>query len=106
MVGTYATSACVSVFHPSLADVDEINDLALILKTVLIKLYHGLNNPDYNYVIQSVPTSVMNANYFHWYIAIIPHVSRAASFEIGSGMYINTSLPEESAACLRAIEVV
>lgn len=85
---------------------DEINDLALILKTVLIKLYRGLNNPDYNYVIQSVPTSVMNADYFHWYIAIIPRVSRVAGFEMGSGMYINTSLPEESAAFLRAIEVV
>ncbi len=84
---------------------EEIVDLAKMLKVVLGKLYHGLNNPDYNYTIRSIPTANQRTEYFHWYIAIIPRVSLAAGFELGSGMFINTALPEESAAFLRSIEV-
>ncbi|XZN93758.1 MAG: galactose-1-phosphate uridylyltransferase [Microcoleus sp.] len=81
----------------------EISDLADTLKTVLAKLYYGLNNPDYNYNIRSVPTAEQGTKYFHWYIAIIPRVSKQAGFELGSGMFINTALPEESAGFLRSI---
>jgi UDPglucose--hexose-1-phosphate uridylyltransferase len=84
---------------------DELKDLALILKVVLSKLYHGLNNPDYNYMIRSIPTGENRTDYFHWYLAIIPRVTLAAGFELGSGMFINTSLPEESAEFLRSIDV-
>ncbi|MDY7021178.1 MAG: galactose-1-phosphate uridylyltransferase [Cyanobacteriota bacterium] len=83
----------------------EINDLARTLKVVLGKIYYGLNNPDYNYTIRSIPTSVQYTDYFHWYIAVVPRISVSAGFELGSGMYINTALPEESAAFLRSIIV-
>lgn len=83
----------------------ELTDLAYILKTVLAKLYYGLNNPDYNYNIRSVPIALQGTKYFHWYIAIIPRVTKQAGFELGSGMFINTALPEESAAFLRSIEI-
>jgi len=83
----------------------EIMDLAYTLKTVLAKLYYGLNNPDYNYTIRSIPTDEQYTDYFHWYIAIIPRLSRTAGFELGSGMYINTALPEESAEFLRAVQI-
>lgn len=83
----------------------EILDLAKTLKTVLAKLYYGLNNPDYNYTIRSIPTAEQRTDYSHWYIALIPRVSLSAGFELGSGMYINTALPEESAAFLRSIEI-
>jgi UDPglucose--hexose-1-phosphate uridylyltransferase len=82
----------------------EILDLAKTLKTVLAKLYYGLNNPDYNYTIRSIPTAEQRTDYSHWYIALIPRVSLSAGFELGSGMYINTALPEESAKFLRSIE--
>ncbi|NJK39404.1 MAG: galactose-1-phosphate uridylyltransferase [Oscillatoriales cyanobacterium RM2_1_1] len=85
---------------------EEITDLAKNLKTVLGKLYFGLHNPDFNYTIRSIPTSEQRTDYFHWYIAIIPRVSLAAGFELGSGMYINTALPEESAAFLRNIKLL
>ncbi|PPT05977.1 Galactose-1-phosphate uridylyltransferase [Geitlerinema sp. FC II] len=84
---------------------EEIVDLAGTLKTVLSKLYLGLNDPDYNYTIRSIPTDEHKTGYFHWYLAIVPRVSLTAGFEMGSGMFINTALPEESAAFLRAIEV-
>jgi len=83
----------------------EVVDLSRILKIVLAKLYYGLNNPDYNYTIRSIPTDQDYTDYYHWYLAIIPRVSRAAGFELGSGMFINTSLPEESAEFLRSVEV-
>ncbi len=83
----------------------EIQDLAPLLQTVLGKLYYGLHNPDYNYTIRSIPTSDKHADYFHWYLAIVPRVSLSAGFELGSGMYINTALPEESAAFLRSVKL-
>lgn len=83
----------------------EITDLAYTLKTVLAKLYYGLNDPDYNYNIRSVPTAERATKYFHWYMAIIPRVSKQAGFELGSGMFINTALPEESAEFLRSIVI-
>jgi UDPglucose--hexose-1-phosphate uridylyltransferase len=83
----------------------EIPDLARVLRDLLAKLHFGLNDPDYNYTIRSIPTANQNAEYFHWYLTVIPRVSRTAGFEIGSGMYINTSLPEESARFLREVEI-
>ena len=83
----------------------EIEDLAKMLKTILAKLYYGLNNPDYNYTIRSIPTAEERTDYFHWYIALIPRTNLTAGFELGSGMYINTALPEESASFLRAVEI-
>lgn len=83
----------------------EIKDLAKCLRIVLAKLYYGLNNPDFNYSIRSVPTRDLHTEYFHWYLTIVPRVSRTAGFEIGSGMYVNTALPEESAEFLRKVDV-
>ena len=80
----------------------EIADLADTLKTVLAKLYYGLNNPDYNYNIRSAPIAEQATKYFHWYIPIVARVSKQAGFELGSGMFINTALPEESAEFLRS----
>ncbi|MGB3240295.1 MAG: galactose-1-phosphate uridylyltransferase [Geitlerinemataceae cyanobacterium] len=84
---------------------EEIVDLAIVLKTTLAKLYYGLGDPDYNYVIRSSPTDEQRTDYFHWYLAIVPRLSLTAGFELGSGMYINTSLPEESAEFLRSVEI-
>ncbi|MFH1422810.1 MAG: galactose-1-phosphate uridylyltransferase [Planctomycetota bacterium] len=78
----------------------EISDLAYNLRTVLAKIYHGLDNPDYNYVLNSAPLDT-GSKYLHWYISIVPRVSKAAGFELGSGMFINAALPEKSAEFLR-----
>ncbi len=83
----------------------ELENLAAILRSILARLYHGLNNPDFNYSIRSIPIRDQHTTYFHWYLAIIPRVSRTAGFELGSGMFINTSLPEESAKFLRDLKV-
>jgi UDPglucose--hexose-1-phosphate uridylyltransferase len=82
---------------------EELGDLALVLRELLRKIYVGLNDPDYNYVVRSAPEREQAAEYMHWYVAIVPRVSRVAGFEMGTGMFINTALPEESARFLRSI---
>lgn len=84
---------------------EELRDLAQVLREVLRKIYFGLNDPDYNYTIRSAPEHEMSTDSMHWYLAIVPRVTRVAGFEMGSGMFINTALPEESAAFLRSVEV-
>jgi len=50
----------------------EITDLAVTLRTVLGKLYYGLNDPDYNFSIRSIPAREGEREYFHWYLTVIP----------------------------------
>lgn len=82
---------------------DELSAFAAIVRTVLRKVHFGLNNPDYNFSIRSNPARDGHREYFHWYLTIIPRIARTAGFEIGSGMYINPSVPEESAEFLREV---
>ncbi|MBZ5630801.1 MAG: galactose-1-phosphate uridylyltransferase [Acidobacteriia bacterium] len=83
----------------------EIVDLAKVLKTVLAKLYVGLQNPDFNYTIRTAPHENAGVLYYHWYLSVIPRLTRVAGFELGSGMFINTVLPEAAAEFLRNVKV-
>lgn len=83
---------------------EEIQDFALNLKTVLAKLYFGLNNPDFNYVIRSNRPQDFESEHIHWYLSIMPRLSIPAGFEVGSGISINTVLPEDSAKFLRSLK--
>jgi UDPglucose--hexose-1-phosphate uridylyltransferase len=83
----------------------ELKDLAYVLRDMLRRLYIGLGDPDYNYIIRTAPRRERTAPYLHWYVSIVPRVTRQAGFELGSGMYINTALPEASAEFLRGVEV-
>ncbi len=83
----------------------EINDLARMLRSMLAKLYHGLADPDFNFTIRSAPAENVGVKYFHWYLSIIPRLTRVAGFELGSGMFINTVLPEAAAEFLRKVDV-
>jgi len=84
---------------------EEINDLALNLKTTLAKFYCGLNDPDFNYSIRSSRPKDARSEYAHWYISIVPRVTATTGFEMGSGIFINSALPEESAAYLRTVQI-
>jgi UDPglucose--hexose-1-phosphate uridylyltransferase len=80
---------------------EEVRDLAVLLRDMLRRVYYALNDPDYNYVIRTAPQCEHTARHLHWYTAIVPRVTQTAGFELGSGMFINTALPEESAQFLR-----
>jgi UDPglucose--hexose-1-phosphate uridylyltransferase len=81
---------------------EETKDLAFHLKTLLSKFYHGLEDPHYNYVIRSSRPKDADNEYCHWYMSVIPRLTMTAGFEMGSGMYINTCLPEECANFLKS----
>ena len=84
---------------------EEITDLARLLRSVLARFYFALGNPDFNYVIRSAPSENRYSRYYHWYISLIPRLTRVAGFELGSGMYINVTLPEANAEFLRNVTV-
>ena len=82
----------------------EMADLARNLRRTLAKLYYGLEDPDFNYVIRTAPLEYNGVRYYHWYLSIIPRLTKTAGFELGSGMFINVSLPEENASFLRGVK--
>jgi len=82
--------------------------LAEILSVVFKQLYIGLNDPPYNYYILSAPCDdtgfvcdrVMFDN-FRWHLQILPRLNVWGGFEMGTGLEIVTTAPEESARHLR-----
>jgi UDPglucose--hexose-1-phosphate uridylyltransferase len=54
-------------------------------------------------VLHSCPLHDCGREYLHWYITVVARISTTAGFEMGTGMYINPTLPEESAAFLAHI---
>lgn len=92
-----------SDFH--LLSETEIANFSTILRDVLRKLYFGLNDPDYNLIVRSAPRGYSNTAFFHWYATIVPRLTRTAGFELGSGMFINPTVPEENAEFLRGLDV-
>ncbi|MCS7214567.1 MAG: galactose-1-phosphate uridylyltransferase [Thermodesulfovibrio sp.] len=83
---------------------NEMWDLAYNLKFTMAKLYYGLENPDFNYVLRSGKPVEDNLEYLHWYISIVPRVAQASGFELGTGIYRNPLLPEVAAEFLREIK--
>jgi len=81
---------------------EERSHLAQALHGALLLLYEKLNDPDYNYIINTAARSRADEPYLHWYLQIRPRLTTRAGFEIGSGISINPSLPEEDAAVLNA----
>jgi len=92
---------------------DELKDLARVMKIVFSKLYKGLNDPPYNYMLHTAPfRREKRSGYwltikedYHWHIEVTPRITQVAGFEWGSGFYINPTPPEDAAKYLREIDV-
>jgi UDPglucose--hexose-1-phosphate uridylyltransferase len=82
-------------------DPADLGHLAPVLRDVLSRIHYRLNDPDYNLLIRSTPVKEPENGYFHWYMALVPRLSRTAGFELGSGVWINPTIPEDCAAFLR-----
>jgi UDPglucose--hexose-1-phosphate uridylyltransferase len=86
---------------------DHEGPLAVIMKDILLRFKIGLNDPAYNYLIQTSPVkhpSSFKDNY-HWHIEVIPRLTRVAGFERGTGFYICPIPPEMTAAFLREVDI-
>jgi UDPglucose--hexose-1-phosphate uridylyltransferase len=99
----FETWVAPKVHHSSfgLFSEEHVPQLARVLRDSMKALRDALNNPDYNLVIQTAPTDEEDDPYYDWHIRIIPRLTTVAGFEMGSGIYINTALPEETAAYMR-----
>lgn len=75
--------------------------LAYSLQNCLQKLHQVLDNPDYNYIINTAARYKADEPHLSWYVQIRPRLITPAGFEIGSGMLVNPSLPEHDASRLR-----
>ncbi|HEY7725316.1 MAG TPA: galactose-1-phosphate uridylyltransferase [Anaeromyxobacteraceae bacterium] len=85
----------------SAAGADELAELGAHLGAVLRRVERALGDPDYNLVVQSSPLDRAGSPALHWYVSVVPRTTRQAGFELGTAMYVNPSLPEDSAARLR-----
>lgn len=81
--------------------VEQCLKLAGTLKMVLEKLFRAVKNPDFNYAIYSSPCHDPVSKSYHWNLKIFPRITTAAGFELGSGIIINTVIPEMSAKYLQ-----
>jgi UDPglucose--hexose-1-phosphate uridylyltransferase len=84
----------------------EVTDAGLagfahVLNRILEKFHRGLGNPAYNMVVRTAPSGDEGEDYYHWHVQIIPRLTTPAGFELGTGVYINTALPEATAQFLR-----
>lgn len=76
-------------------------ELARVLKDTLLCLYEKLDDPAFNYMIDTSTTEDEDDPYYHWHIRIVPRLTTIAGFEMGSGIYISTALPEQTAGLMR-----
>jgi UDPglucose--hexose-1-phosphate uridylyltransferase len=83
------------------ARTEDVTFLADVLRRTLLLLYRAANNPDYNAVLHTAPLRDSCMDYYHWHIEIVPRLTTPAGFELGSGIYITTAIPEETADYLR-----
>ena len=80
------------------------DDLAAIYISVIRRLYKVLDNPSYNVVMHLLPLKNSFLPYYHWHIEIVPKITKFTGFEFGTGMYVNPTIPEETAKYLREAE--
>ncbi|RMF92447.1 MAG: galactose-1-phosphate uridylyltransferase [Nitrospinota bacterium] len=97
---TWIVPKCHRADFGAIAD-GEKKDFAQALHAVLQMIYRKLENPDYNYVLHTATRYNDAAPHLHWYLQICPRLTTTAGFEIGSGIRINPTLPEENAAFLQ-----
>ena len=87
---------------PEVAD-----DLASMLKLILMKFKVGLDNPSYNFVIQTAPLCKKGEShdFYHWRMELAPRLTQTAGFEKGTDFFINSIPPEYTAQYLREVKL-
>jgi UDPglucose--hexose-1-phosphate uridylyltransferase len=65
-------------------------------------LQAALDDPPYNFVVDTAPKAELVAPHWHWKLRIVPDVATWGGFELGAGLPINPSSPEDDARVLRA----
>jgi UDPglucose--hexose-1-phosphate uridylyltransferase len=85
----------------ALAD-DALGGFAALLGRALRRLRAALDDPPYNFVVDSAPKGEGATPHLHWRLRLVPDVATWGGFELGAGLPINPSSPEDDARLLRA----
>ncbi|HET9951261.1 MAG TPA: galactose-1-phosphate uridylyltransferase [Candidatus Eisenbacteria bacterium] len=85
-------------------ETEGLEALARVLRDTLGRLRRALDRPSYNFLIHTAPCRETHLEHYHWHLEIFPKLAHVAGFEWGTGFYINTTPPEESAKYLRELE--
>ncbi len=85
---------------------------AEVLVDALARIYQGLNDPSYNYYIHTAPCDeagftcgTKEFSHFRWHIEILPRLNVWGGFELGTGLEVTDTPPEEAAAFLREVKI-
>ncbi len=81
---------------------DQRNELAGLCRHVIERFETTLDHPSYNWLLHQPPfceSSIERADY--WYIELLPRITSAAGFELGTDMWVNPVPPEAAARRLR-----
>ena len=78
-----------------------IRNLGVVMKSILRRLDVVLEKPAYNFVLHTAPVQEGAMVHYHWHIEILPKLTRVAGFELGTGVFVNPTAPEEAAQFLR-----
>ncbi|MCS7300971.1 MAG: hypothetical protein NZ556_05390 [Fimbriimonadales bacterium] len=78
---------------------DALTEFAALLQDALRRLHAVLNDPPYNYMLFTAPRGYEEEFWLH--LRIAPRLSIEAGFELGSGVNINITAPEDAARYLR-----
>ncbi|KAK9206244.1 hypothetical protein WN943_016519 [Citrus x changshan-huyou] len=94
-----------SHFHE--LDNEKAVDLGGLLKLTLRKISVQLNNPPFNFMIQTAPLQAIDTQlaYIHWFLQIVPQLAGVGGFEIGTGCYINPVFSEDAAKVMQEVNV-
>ena len=87
------------------SDDTALADLGPLLQRTLRRLAAVAENPPYNLVIEAVGKDDVEAPWLHWRLRVRPDVVTPGGFELGAGLPINPSRPEDDAAALRATAI-
>ncbi len=83
----------------------EVALFASILQDSLMRIGRCLKFPPYNFTLHTAPINQERDCNFHWHLSIMPRLTIAAGFEMGTGVYINVTAPEDAARHLREADV-
>lgn len=87
--------------HFESAEPATLQNLGWVLRSTLRKIDKVLEKPPYNIVLHSAPVQEGPMAHYHWYIEVIPKLTKVAGLETKTGIYVNPTPPEEAARFLR-----
>jgi UDPglucose--hexose-1-phosphate uridylyltransferase len=96
------TKAHFPYFHKT--PIGAVNDVAMLLRSVMRRLKKHANDPDLNFFIHEAPIDGKRHEYHHWHVEVLPRLTVPAGFEFSTGVYVNIVDPDAATAILRGKE--